>query len=132
MVGERLYQCINDFLGERKNLKNVSNILDFASGYGRLTRYLVSDLNRSNVSIAEIDHNAVDFLTNLFNIEGYKTTERSKNLVINKKFDFIIVISLFSHLSIDYWDLWLDKLCRGSLSHTQKGSQSRTQPKLTK
>jgi len=106
-----IFDSIEKFLvGKNIKLEDQKKILDFASGYGRLSRILTSKLTEAEIFTAEIDHNATLFLSETMGLKGYRTEESPINFNPNQSFDLIICISLFSHLSLPYWNGWFDKL----------------------
>ncbi len=88
----------------------VSRLLDFASGYGRLTRFLVRKIPRERITIAEINAEAVDFQVQQFNVEGLPSVSDPAGFVCEKRFDVIFVASLFTHLPQETFGRWLERL----------------------
>jgi SAM-dependent methyltransferase len=92
-------------------------VLDFASGYGRLTRYLLRDLQPEQLTIAEIDPEAVAFQRDHFGVRGVVSTPTPEALELDPeahpetdRFDAIVVSSLFSHLPRTTFEGWLRRL----------------------
>ena len=96
--------CFQEGWGERIRL------LDFASGYGRLTRFLLRDLPAERVTIAEIDPQAVAFQEERFGVRGVVSTPEPEDLPLEERFDAIFVGSLFSHLPRRTFEGWLRRL----------------------
>lgn len=88
----------------------VEAFLDFASGYGRLTRFLVQALDPNKVWVAEIKARAVEFQQLQFGVNGFVSTEQPECLAVDERFDCIFVASLFSHLPEATFGRWLDRL----------------------
>ena len=101
---------INDIL--KSNFTDIANIniLDFASGHGRISRYFKLFLPIANITIAEIKLGAVDFQKNIFGYEGFVSFPNPAQLTSDEKFDYILVSSLFTHLNKELFSLWLGKL----------------------
>lgn len=98
--------CIQQF----GSLDKVNNILDFASGYGRLTRYMVLEIPSEKIWVSDIKSNAIEFSKKEFHVNGFTSTYEPEELTIPQKFDIIYVVSLFSHLPDSTFGPWLEKL----------------------
>lgn len=94
-------------------LGNVEKLLDFASGFGRVTRFMVSDLSPDRIWISDIYPDAVAFQERELGVHAFVSTPEPSQLVCSEKFDVIVVSSLFTHLSAENFRRWLEKL--GSL-----------------
>ena len=73
-------------------------ILDFASGYGRVTRFLAARLPPASLWVGEIDPDAVEFQRVRFGVGGQVSAQRAADLAIDGRFDAVLASSLFSHL----------------------------------
>jgi 2-polyprenyl-3-methyl-5-hydroxy-6-metoxy-1,4-benzoquinol methylase len=91
-------------------LADAGSVLEFACGYGRLTRHLVPRIGRSRLTVADVDRAAVDFVTATFGVTGFYSTSDPADLERPERYDLILVISLFSHLPAATWDAWLGRL----------------------
>lgn len=85
-------------------------ILDFACGYGRLLRFASAWLPPDNLRGAEIQHDALAIVRELFGVDGDPTTGDPGALRIDRRFDLIWVASLFSHLPDRLFRGWLNRL----------------------
>jgi SAM-dependent methyltransferase len=92
------------------SLMNIQSFLDFASGYGRFTRFLVKELPRERVWISDIYENAVKFQQQQFGVHGIVSVPDPDNYQCGRRFDFVFVASLFSHLPEAMFKKWLRKL----------------------
>jgi len=94
---------------ERINLKIAnSKILEFASGYGRVTRHLAGISN--NYIASDIHPEAVKFLRSELDTNGILSSTFPEKFDCKFSFDFIFVFSLFSHLPQDSFFKWLSTL----------------------
>jgi SAM-dependent methyltransferase len=84
--------------------------LDFASGYGRFTRFLVQDIPPKNVWISDIYAQAVQFQIEQFGVQGIISTTYPQDYPIQQSFDGILACSFFSHLPESTFLTWLQKL----------------------
>lgn len=102
-VSEIAAWCFGGFEG-------VRSFLDFASGYGRATRFIVRAISPSRVTAAEIDPGAVRFQEEAFGVNGCVSGHEPRDLALEGPFDFILVVSLFSHLPPESFEPWLARL----------------------
>lgn len=91
-------------------LDRISSFLDFASGYGRFTRFLVQDIPPKNVWISDIYAQAVQFQIEQFGVQGIISTTYPQDYPIQQSFDGILACSFFSHLPEATFLTWLQKL----------------------
>lgn len=107
-VGEEIMNIVEEMSEKTgKDLSTINSFLDFASGYGRFTRFIVQKVDPSRVTVSDIDRDAVDFCRTTFDVKGYYSMRNVKDCVFPEKYDMIVVISLFSHLSVALWKEWL-------------------------
>ncbi len=91
-------------------LSNVNSFLDFAGGYGRLTRFLVQYLSPSKIWACDIYQDALQFQSQQFGVNTLVSTLSPEDYHDKRRYDFIFVASLFSHLPEDNFIGWLSKL----------------------
>ncbi|MEO8286909.1 MAG: class I SAM-dependent methyltransferase [Chloroflexota bacterium] len=92
------------------SLGSLAAFLDFASGYGRLTRFLVQKLPADRTYVSDIQADAVAFQQAEFGVQGFVSTVDPADLPCDRTFDCIFVASLFSHLPDATFTSWLKKL----------------------
>jgi SAM-dependent methyltransferase len=90
----------------------IRNLLDFASGYGRTTRFFVQVLDPGRITIAEIDTEAVQFQTDAFGVRGCVSGNDPRDLALTGRFDLVLAVSFFSHLPESRFRAWLERLYR--------------------
>ncbi len=83
------------------------SLLDFASGFGRATRFLTRTLPPGSVSVSEIDAEAVAFQERLFGVRGFLSTSEPAVFRPGRRFDAITAASFFSHLPAPSFEEWL-------------------------
>jgi SAM-dependent methyltransferase len=88
----------------------VGKLLDFASGHGRVTRFLVRDLPPERVWVADVAGAAVDFQRRQFGVHGFVPAPRPEDFACGERFDCILVSSLFTHLPEETFACWLRRL----------------------
>ena len=92
-------------------LAGVRSFLDFASGRGRTTRFLVRTLEPERITVADIDSGAVRFQEETFGVRGIVSeSEPARFPAKASSFDFVLAVSFFSHLPAGRFEAWLSRL----------------------
>jgi SAM-dependent methyltransferase len=107
-----LMQRIIEIIAARKwsSLQRTGNVLDFASGYGRLTRFLARAMPPERVWASDVKAEAVRFVRHQFGVNGFVSSSLPARLPVDERFDLIFVASLFSHLPDTTFSVWLQHL----------------------
>jgi SAM-dependent methyltransferase len=107
-----MMQTLEEIVGHRfGGLSKVGSFLDFAGGYGRMTRFLAAKVDPARIWTSDIKARAVEFQRRQFGVNGFVSTAEPEALKIAERFDIIFVASLFSHLPESTFARWLRKLC---------------------
>lgn len=85
-------------------------MLDFASGYGRLTRLLVHEQFAGELHVSDILEGAMEFQASQFGVKTILSTAKPEDLPIGDSYDLIFVASLFTHLPPESFTRWLHRL----------------------
>jgi 2-polyprenyl-3-methyl-5-hydroxy-6-metoxy-1,4-benzoquinol methylase len=85
-------------------------ILDFAGGYGRVTRFLPKLLPNAQIWASDILRPAVAFQVANLGVNGFDSQLNPEELNATEGFDAIFVTSLFTHLPDATFGRWLKKL----------------------
>jgi SAM-dependent methyltransferase len=88
----------------------VGRLLDFASGYGRVTRFLLRVLPAERIWVADVYAAGVSFQQRRFGVHGIVSTIRPEDFAATAgsgTFDAILVTSLFTHLPEERFVAWL-------------------------
>jgi SAM-dependent methyltransferase len=85
----------------------IGKLLDFASGYGRVTRFLVREIPAERIWAADIYEGGVRFQEETFGVHGIVSTTRPEDFSCAERFDAILVTSLFTHLPEERFIAWL-------------------------
>jgi SAM-dependent methyltransferase len=111
--GERALEAIEHVLENvGRPLASAGRVLDFACGYGRITRFVLTRIPAACVTVSDISHDAVDFLQATFGVHGFDSVADPAALHHDETYDVVLVVSLFSHLSLTPWRAWLRRLAR--------------------
>ncbi|CAO3459637.1 hypothetical protein [Azospirillum largimobile] len=89
---------------------SLGSVMDFASGWGRLTRVLEQKLRPEQIWVSDIYHEAINWQVQNFCVNGVVSTSHPDALYHDTKHDFVFVGSLFSHLPATLFKAWLAKL----------------------
>ncbi|MDQ3283237.1 MAG: class I SAM-dependent methyltransferase [Acidobacteriota bacterium] len=88
----------------------VRRMLDFASGYGRLTRLLVHEKLAEEITVADILEGGMQFQAEQFGVRTIVSKTNPEDFVAPERYDFIFVASLFTHLPEATFTRWLRRL----------------------
>lgn len=105
-----LVRTILDRLG--KTPDQLDNVLEFACGYGRNTRFLRTLFDPARLYVCDVDPIAVESNANRFATQPLNSKPEPNEWVCERSFDFVFVASLFTHLSYETWGGWLKRLAR--------------------
>lgn len=85
-------------------------MLDFASGYGRLTRLLVHEHLADAITVADILEGGMAFQAEQFSVQTILSRTDPAQFVAPETYDLIFVASLFTHLPPATFTTWLQRL----------------------
>jgi len=85
----------------------AQSLLDFASGYGRVTRFLVRAVPAARVWVADVYADGVRFQSEHFGVHAVVSAIRPEDFACAERFDAILVTSLFTHLPEERFIAWL-------------------------
>jgi SAM-dependent methyltransferase len=105
--GFEQFELVRHIAGWRGHPKTM---LDFASGYGRLTRFLVHEHLADDVTVSDILEGGMDYQAAQFGVKTILSTTRPDDFPATGKYDLIFVASLFTHLPAGPFTAWLQKL----------------------
>jgi hypothetical protein len=112
------------------SLKEHKNtVLEFAAGYGCVTRHLVY---ATEISLESCDfrQEAIGFLQKEIGVRGLLSSLSPEALALASQYDVVFALSFFSHMPITTWARWLVALAKatrtgGLLIFTTHGMKSR-------
>jgi SAM-dependent methyltransferase len=109
--GLHMLQVLEQFVRRKfGSFESLGSMLDFASGYGRLTRFLIRELDPTKIWVSDIKAHSVEFQQSHFGVNGLVSTLEPEDLDAGRQFDLVFVGSLFSHLPEATFERWLRRL----------------------
>jgi SAM-dependent methyltransferase len=88
----------------------VGSMLDFASGYGRLTRFLVHEQLADDITVSDILEGGMEFQAAQFGVRTLLSKTDPAQFEAPGRYDLIFVASLFTHLPPATFTPWLLRL----------------------
>lgn len=111
LKGHQIFLTVEEIARWRfGRLSAVGSFLDFASGFGRFTRFLVRQLAADRLCVSEIDPAAVQFQKDAFGVKGLVSDADPGRFQTPDVFDVILAGSFFSHLPASAFEAWLRRL----------------------
>ena len=107
--GARDAALIAALIREKLPAASDLRILDFAAGYGRVVRHMQALFPSATIAASDIHANAHDFLGKV-GVAPYLSSYDPGALSLGGAYDFIYVLSLFSHLPDHSFAKWLQAL----------------------
>ena len=93
-----------------KPLLKMESVLEFAAGFGRFTRHLVRALP-GRVTCADVMPGSIDFLREQFGVKTVLSAHQPEAVRFPEQYEFVFVLSMFTHLPPAVWQPWLRSLC---------------------
>ena len=124
---EKLSLLINKYISK---CPEEIDILEFASGYGAVTRHLTKKIPNAKITACDIHDKAVEFIKDQLGVQAEKSHDVPESLKLQKKYDVVFALSFFSHMPEKTWGRWLQALAGhvkngGLLIFTTHGEVSR-------
>jgi SAM-dependent methyltransferase len=107
-----------------------ARILEFAAGYGRVTRHLPHAMPEANVLACDIHAEAIAFLRETLGAKARGSVDVPEKFYLDQQFDVVFALSFFSHLPDSSFRRWLVGLAEhtapgGLLIFTTHGERTR-------
>lgn len=104
-------------------------LLEFASGYGCVTRHLTHVLPKVDVTACDIHAQATEFIQTSLCVKSTLSSSVPEDLVVSERYDIVFALSFFSHMPEVTWRRWLAALLNkvkpgGFLLFTTQGELS--------
>ncbi len=111
LSGAEVFATLRQIVGWRwGGFEGVERLLDFGGGFGRLTRFLLTEVEPERLWTAELQPAATAFQREHFGVHVVASSARPEQLETEGRFDFIWVGSLFTHLPEGAFGEWLGRL----------------------
>jgi SAM-dependent methyltransferase len=111
VTGLQAFQAFDGVVEERfGGFDQIGSVLDFASGYGRMTRFLVRSARPEQVWVSDIKPRAVAFQREKFGVQGWAAPADPADFPTEMRFDAIFAASFFSHAPQNSFSDWLRAL----------------------
>ena len=85
-------------------------LLEFASGYGCVTRHFKNVIPECKVTACDIHPPAMDFIKKEIRIPGTTSATQPEQLALPEKYDAVFALSFFSHMPKHSFARWLGRL----------------------
>jgi cyclopropane fatty-acyl-phospholipid synthase-like methyltransferase len=104
-------------------------LLEFASGYGCVTRHFSQQLPDVTITACDIHKEAINFVRDHFSTETLLSESVPEKLILNQEYDVVFALSFFSHMPESSWGRWIKTLYsgvkeNGFLIFTTQGKES--------
>jgi SAM-dependent methyltransferase len=101
-LGASALQCIRRAL-EQTRTREVSRVLDFACGHGRVLRMLKAAFPEASLTVCDLDPDAVEFCAKTFGARPVLSSRRISEVELEGEFDLIWSGSLLTHVDASAW-----------------------------
>ena len=91
------------------------SMLEFASGYGRVTRHWKAVLPQADVDACDVHDDAVAFLARM-GCRACPSSAVPEELALKRRYDVVFALSFFTHMPRTTWARWLGALARRMVS----------------
>lgn len=96
-----------------RDLSSFTHVLDFGCGCGRTLVHMKSLAPQAQIDGIDIDEQAIQWCSENLKFASFRVGKENPPMVYGADtFDFIYVISVFTHLDEDYQFRWLEELRR--------------------
>ncbi len=111
-VGQRASQNLQSALAQvGSGIEPDQSVLDFGSGCGRTLLWLLHDFPKTRFYGTDVDPEAVEWCCrNLTNAEFQVNSPLPPMLYHDEQFDLVYLISVFTHLSDEYQEVWPSRI----------------------
>jgi SAM-dependent methyltransferase len=90
--------------------KRKLRLLEFASGYGMVSRHIARMTDRYELTACDIHDQAIRFLKEELHIDALGSRTDPDELELPSHFDVVFALSFFSHVPDATWGRWLRRL----------------------
>jgi SAM-dependent methyltransferase len=106
----RIYAVHAQIAAHLGGYPRLGSVLDFGSGYGRLTRLLLQRLPANAITVSDIYADAVAWQRESFGVKGIVSVSDPAAFPSHEKYAIVFAGSVFTHLPPDLFHRWLATL----------------------
>jgi SAM-dependent methyltransferase len=112
--GRRSAERLHEVLRHHSDLLDANDfdLLEFASGYGCVSRHLARVLPSANVVASDIHPQAMAFIRDELALPVALSRSDPERFDLGAQFDVVFALSFFSHMPGATWGSWLESLFR--------------------
>jgi SAM-dependent methyltransferase len=111
MDGQRSTRQLDELIVRYyKESDHQVSLLEFASGYGCVTRHLKTLGEKYDVLACDIHQDAVDFISDHIGVAAALSQRLPEKLDLPQRFDVVFALSFFSHMPPTTWASWARRL----------------------
>ncbi|GAB5555935.1 MAG: hypothetical protein SchgKO_01480 [Schleiferiaceae bacterium] len=107
-TGYQMAHSLSDIV--KKQGVSVKSVLDFGSGYGRVSRFFKVAFPEAKVSVSEVKSQSLIFQRDVFGYTPIEHTEEPSSFRAPQQYDLIFAGSVFTHLPSKRFKEWLEML----------------------
>ncbi|NWH08301.1 MAG: glycoside hydrolase family 99-like domain-containing protein [Alphaproteobacteria bacterium] len=127
---ERLRELVFKLLPGSRLKEDAFSLLEFASGYGCVTRHFRNVFPSADIVACDIHEEAIGFIEAELAVPARLSRSVPEELNLGRQFDVVFALSFFSHMPLRSWGRWVEALLRhtapgGYLVFTTQGLTSR-------
>ncbi len=105
-VGRSGLRCLATSL-QLLGTSEISSLLDFGCGYGRVLRYLHAAFPAARLGASDVDREAVDFCARTFGAVPFYGASNPNRIDTGERFDVVWCGSVLTHVDAPAWDALL-------------------------
>lgn len=83
------------------------SLLEFASGYGCVTRHLRAALPCASINACDIHEQAVAFIEQELGVTAFRSNRVPEDLRLPRRYDVVFALSFYSHMPRETWTRWI-------------------------
>jgi len=107
--GANSSRILTDLLQQYLSENQAPHVLEFASGYGCVSRHLKNNKN-IDLTTCDIHPAAIEFIKHKLGIKSIQSSDKPELLVAAQNYDVVFALSFFSHMPFTTWERWLRRL----------------------
>ncbi|HEY3055805.1 MAG TPA: class I SAM-dependent methyltransferase, partial [Thermoanaerobaculia bacterium] len=101
-------QLLAHFLDGRRDI----DLLDFAAGFGRVTRFFAAHHTPQRIVASDIQAEAVEFQLRQFGVHAVLSSNNPADFKLHRNVQCVVALSFFSHVSPSRFEQWLAALAK--------------------